>query len=109
LPGVAESAFQKAKENLRPWEEVPVRADEGCEKVFLYSPHSPSRTVSALPEGEGYLLEHGFCDFAFGFAQNDLGGRYTAKIDSFRISETNHTEKPNIPTNKGSGALCIGF
>jgi len=29
LPGVAESTFKKAKENLLPREKVPARADEG--------------------------------------------------------------------------------
>jgi len=42
LPGVAESTFQKAKENLHPWEKVPNRADEGSEKVFFPSPHPTS-------------------------------------------------------------------
>jgi hypothetical protein len=34
LPGVAESTFQKVKENLHPWGEVPVRADEDVRKCF---------------------------------------------------------------------------
>jgi len=42
-----------------------------------------------LPEGGGYLLDDGFCDFALGFAQNDRGWRYTAKSESFRMWETN--------------------
>jgi|TARA_Y100000031_G_scaffold134025_1_gene156258 hypothetical protein len=42
-----------------------------------------------LPEGEGNLLDDGFCDFAFGSAQNDRGGRHTAKSQSFLIRETN--------------------
>ena len=89
LPGVAESTFQKAKENLLPGEKVPFRADEECEKVFLSGSHPPSGTVSPLPESGGYLLDDGFCDFVFGFAQNERGGRHTAKIKSFRIRETN--------------------
>ena len=66
-------------------------------------------TFPSLPEGEGNLLDDGFCDFAFGFAQNDRGGKYTAKSESSRNRETNLTERPNIPTKKGSGAMCIGF
>ena len=62
-----------------------------------------------LPEGGGYLLDDGFCDFAFGFAQNDRGGKYTAEIDNFRNRETNLIERPNIPTKKGFDAMCIGF
>jgi len=72
LPGVAESTFQKAKKNLL--EKMPLRADEGWRKVFLSGPHPPSATVPPLPEGEGYFLDDGFCDFAFGFAQNDRVG-----------------------------------
>jgi len=71
--------------------------------------HPQSVTVPPLPEGEGNLLENGFCDFAFGFAQNDRGGKYTAKSESSGNRETNLTERPNIPTKKGSGAMCIGF
>ena len=65
LPGVAESTFQKAKENLLPGEKAPARAGEWCEKVFFYGPHPPSATVPPLPKGEGYFLDDGFCDFAF--------------------------------------------
>ena len=68
-----------------------------------------STTVSPLPEGEGNLLDDGFCDFAFGFAQNDRGGRYTAKSESSRNRETNHREKLIIPIKKGTGAICMGF
>ena len=71
--------------------------------------HPQSSTVSPLPEGEGNLLDDGFCDFAFGFAQNDRGGKYTAKSESSRNRETNHREKPNILIKKGSSAMCIGF
>ena len=65
LPGVAESTFQKAKENLLPGEKVPFRADDESEKVFLSVFHPPSGTVPLLPEGEGYFSDDGFCDFAF--------------------------------------------
>ena len=46
LPGVAESTFQKVKENLHPWGEVPVRADEECEKVLF---HGPQPTYATVP------------------------------------------------------------
>jgi len=54
-------------------------------------------------------LENGFCDFAFGSAQNDRGGKYTAEIENFRNRETNLIERPYIPTKKGFGSMCIGF
>jgi len=66
--------FQLAKEILLPGEKVPARADEGWRKEFLSGPHPPSATVPPLPEGEGYSLDDGFCDFAFGSAQNDRVG-----------------------------------
>ncbi len=44
-------------------------------KVFLKGPYPLSATVPPLPEGEGYCLDDGFCDIAFGYAQNDsIGG-----------------------------------
>jgi len=60
--------FQLSKENLPPGEKLPVREDEGWWKVLFPGPHPPSATVPPLPEGEGYLLDDGFCDFAFGSA-----------------------------------------
>ena len=88
--------FQKAKENLLPGEKVPVRADEGCEKVFLSGPHPPSATVPPLPEGEGYFLDDGFCDFAFGSAQNDRVGGILRRVKVFGLEK---------PTKRESGAL----
>ena len=58
-------------------------------------------TFPSLPEGEGNLLDDGFCDFAFGSAQNDRGGKYTAEIENFRNRETNHIENLNITNQKG--------
>ena len=65
--------------------------------------HPQSTTVSPLPEGEGNLLDDGFCDFAFGFAQNDRVGGYTAKSESSRNRETNHTNQ------KGNWCYVYGF
>ena len=66
--------FQLAKESHLPGEKVPARADEGWGKEFLLVPHPPSATVPPLPGGEGYFWDDGFCDFAFGSAQNDRVG-----------------------------------
>ena len=63
--------FQNAKEKYVPWEKVPVRADEGWGKVLFHGPHPRSATVPPLPKGGGYPLDDGFCDSAFGSAQND--------------------------------------
>ena len=63
-PKLQNPLFQKAKENLLPGENVPVRADEGCGKVLYPGPHPPPATVPPLPEGGGYSLDDGFCDSA---------------------------------------------
>ena len=43
-------------------------------EVLFPGPHPLSATVPLLPEDEGYFLDDGFCDFAFGSAQNDRVG-----------------------------------
>ena len=77
--------------------------------MFLSGPQPMSSMIALLPDDEGYLFDNGFCDFAFGSAQNDRGGKYTAEIENFRNRETNHREKPNIPTKKGFVVMCIEF
>ena len=37
-----------------------------------------------LSGGEGYLLDDGFCDFAFGYAQNDREGGIQRRVKVFR-------------------------
>ena len=109
LPGVAESGVLKSEKNLLP----DVRFSSGrfrvWEKVLFLGPQPMSATVATLFEGEGNLMNDGFCDFAFGFAQNDRGEKYTEEIENFRNRKTNLIERPNIPTKKGSGAMCIEF
>ena len=79
FPMLQKPLFQKAKENLLPGEKVPIRADEEWGKMLFPDPFPPSATAPPLPKGEGYFMDDGFCDFAFGFAQNDRGeGRHTA-------------------------------
>ena len=77
---------------------MPVRADEGWGKVFLSGPHPPSATVPPLPEGEGYFLDDGFCDFAFGSAQNDRVGGILRRVKVFGLGK---------PTERKSDAVCI--
>ena len=69
---------------------MPVRADEGYEKMFLSGPQPISSMIPLLPDDEGYLLDHGFCDFAFGFAQNDRVGSILRRVKVLGI------EKPTI-------------
>ena len=71
---------------------MPARADEGWRKEFLSDPHPPSATVPPLPEGEGYFLDDGYCDFAFDSAQNDRVVWGAVKSKSFWNRETNRKE-----------------
>ena len=90
-PELQNPQFQKTKDNLLPGEKVPARADEGWGKVFLSGLHPPSTTVPPLPEGEGYFLDDGFCDFAFGSAQNDRVGGILRRVKVFGLEKP--TEK----------------
>jgi len=92
--------FQKAKENLLPGEKVPIRADEGWGKVLFQGPHPPSATVPPLPEGEGYFLDDGFCDFAFGSAQNDRVGGILRRVKVCGLEK---------PTKRESDARFISY
>ena len=101
--------FQKVKDHLLTGEKVPTRADEWLWKVLFPGPHPPSATVPPLPEGEGKLMDVGFCDFTFGFAQNDsiFGGVQVSYLnkgrvqscsweaDSTRLTLPNHTPEAN--------------
>ena len=53
-----------------------------------------------LSGGEGYLLDDGFCDFAFGFAQNDKVEGILRRVKVFRSENL---------TKRKSGAICIGL
>ena len=74
--------------------------EEGCEKVFLSGPHPPSATFPPLQEGEGYFLDDGFCDFAFGSAQNDRVGGILRRVKVLRLKKT---------TKRKSGAMCMSY
>ena len=88
------------KNNLLPGEKVPLRADEGWGKVLFLGPHPQSATVPPLPKGEGYFFDDGFCDFTFGFAQNDRVGGMLWKVKVFGIDN---------PTQRKSVAMSIDF
>jgi len=53
-PELQNPLFQKAKDNLLTGEKIPVRVDEGCEKVLFPGPHPPSKKVPTVPEDGGY-------------------------------------------------------
>jgi len=88
---------------------VPFRADEGWGKMLFPGPHPPSATVPPLPEGEGYLWDDGFCDFAFGSAQNDRVVWGAGKSESYHFRETNIKGVWSLVYWSLIDALCIGF
>ena len=53
---------------------MPGRADEGFGNAELSIPHPPSASILTLPKERVIFFDIRFCDFAFGFAQNDKGG-----------------------------------
>ena len=79
------------KNNLLSGEKMSARADERWEKVLLPGPHPPSATVQPLPKGEGYFLEDGFCDFAFGSAHNDRVGGMLVRVKVFGLEDPTET------------------
>ena len=100
-PELQNPHFQKVKQNhlLGVW--FPSERLRVLAKVLFPGTHPQSATILPLPEGEGNLMDDGFCDFAFGSAQNDRGGKFTAKSESSRNWETNHIENLNITNQKG--------
>jgi len=75
---------------------MPARADEGWRNVLFHGPHPSSAIVPPLPEGEGYSLDDGFCDFAFGSAQNDRVGGILRRLKVFGFKK---------PTKRESDAM----
>ena len=66
---------------------MPVRADGGYEKMFWSGAQPTYATFPSLPEGEGNLLDDGFCDFAFGFVQNDRVGSILRRVKVLGIEK----------------------
>ena len=87
FPGLAESTFQKAKENLLPWEKVPDVADEGW---WIKALSGPSAIVCFSPSSPG---GREFFDGRMDSATSPsaprrmTGQRHTAKDESFQLQE----------------------
>jgi len=92
--------FKKRRKTFTLGEKVPFRADEWMGESFFVWPSPTVCDGPPLPEGEGYFLDDGFCDFAFGFAQNDRVGGILRKVKVFRSENL---------TKRKSGAMCIGL
>ena len=102
LPGVAESTVSISGGKPSLSGEDAHQMDEGWEKVFLSGPHPPSSaTLPPLPERERIIFwEDGFCDFAFGSAQNDRVGSILRRMKVLRSKK---------PTKMKSVAMSIDF
>ena len=85
LLGVAESTASLREGPPSPWGEGARQDVRGCDKMFrLALTHHLRR--SPLSRMTRVMLDDGFCDSAFGSAQNDRVG--IGISDSFRIRET---------------------
>ena len=93
LPRIAESTFQKVKQNHLLGVRLPSGRLRVLAKVLFPGTHPQSATILPLPEGEGNLMDDGFCDFALGSAQNDRVGGILRRVKVLGI------EKPTIERN----------
>ena len=93
LPGVAESTFSKSEGKLLLGVRFPSERLRVLAKVLFPGTHPQSATILPLPEGEGNLMDDGFCDFALGSAQNDRVGGILRRVKVLGI------EKPTIERN----------
>ena len=80
---------------------MPVRAVEGWGKVLSPGPHPSFVTVPPLPECEGYSLDDGFCDSAFGSAQNDRVGGILRRLKIFGLNKPIKRERESSAVFKG--------
>ena len=117
LPRSCRIHISKSEDNPSPWGEGARQGGWGLVESVLPRPHPPSATVPPLPEGEGYFLDDGFCDFAFGSAQNDRVVWVVGKRISFRTRETNKKSLMLCALLLGwcsvdcflVDAMCLGF
>ena len=72
LPGVAESTVAISGGNLLFWEKIPAKRMRGRRKCFCLALTHNRLRRSPLSRRERIIFwEDGFCDYAFGSAQND--------------------------------------
>ena len=55
--------------------------------MLFPGPQPTYATVPSFPEGEDNLLDYGFCDFAFGFAQNERVGSILQRVKVLGIEK----------------------
>ena len=69
------------------------------EKGHFPEPYPASKKIASVPADKGYSQDDGFCDFAFGSAQNDKVG---GKLQRLKIFGLNNQSK-----GRGSLVLCL--
>ena len=72
------------------------------EKGHFHEPYLTSKKDASVPEVEGYSWDDGFCDFAYGSAQNDKVRGIPRRLKIFGLN------KP-IKMDRESDALFIGY
>jgi|TARA_A100001234_G_scaffold68391_1_gene60179 hypothetical protein len=79
--------------NLLPGEKMRLRTDEGWGKCYSPALSHHLRRSPLSQRARVIFLDDGFCDFAFGFAQNDRGrGEACCEEWKFWIRESNRKE-----------------
>ena len=101
LPEVAESTASKSEGKLTHLGKCPFRAYEGCDKVLFPEPYPASKKVASVSEDEGYSWNNGFCDFAFGSAQNDKVGGKLRRLKIFGLNKPIKRERESSAVFKG--------
>jgi len=63
--------LQEIENTFSPGEKVPVRVDEGFGIVLISPPYPPTSKVHLSHMAWDQYPANGFCDYAYGFTQND--------------------------------------
>ena len=69
------------------------------EKGIFPELHPESQKIASVPEDKGYSWDDGFCDFAFGSAQNDKVRGIPRRLKIFGVN--------NQSKGRGSLVLCL--
>ena len=91
---------QFLENNLLPGEKMRLRTDEGWGKCYSPALSHHLRRSPLSQRARVIFLDDGFCDFAFGFAQNDRGGGIQRRLKVFGLEN---------PTQRKSVAISMDF
>ena len=91
---------QFLENNLLPGEKMRLRTDEGWGKCYSPALSHHLRRSPLSQRARVIFLDDGFCDFAFGFAQNDREGGMLWRVKVLWLEK---------PTKREPGIMCIDF